>query len=499
METQTLRHELATQIAQQNRWKERAQLAGLAATAAAIFFVSLGKTALLDWDEALYAEVSKESIRTHHWLTPYWKYHLFLEKPPLSFWIRTAFFHCFGVNEFWARAESALAGIGIVLLTFAIARRTSGARAAFFAGFVLLTTKLFDHAMREAMCDAPLCFCIYLALYGYVRLREGSKSWWYLICAAVGLGMMVNGPAVVIAPAAILIDCLCRRSEEWKIGWREYCLGTLLFAAIVAPWHLWMWFHYGRAFLDEYAGRQVITRTFQPLDNNRGGPFFYLHVIARGAFPWCILAPIAALRWAWQRDWRQRLPWIVVLVTLGLYTLVTTKITHYIIPLYPALAMAVGSLLAELSARRRAMHYAIVAVLAAGVLITFTKFLVFPGFPHTEQVARLAKIAKGSPDHGTLIVIQRDSSPLDISYPTAVFYSDRFAIDLNMPQDTSALAKLTRDRPSTDTILEKDVVPELSGSYRVRPLAEDGDLLYAVISPLSPSAPTTGALGTPLP
>jgi hypothetical protein len=61
-------------MAQQNRWWERAQVAALAATAAAVYFVSLGKTALLDWDEALYAEASKESIRTHHWLTPLWSW-----------------------------------------------------------------------------------------------------------------------------------------------------------------------------------------------------------------------------------------------------------------------------------------------------------------------------------------------------------------------------------------------------------------------------------------
>jgi 4-amino-4-deoxy-L-arabinose transferase-like glycosyltransferase len=156
-------------------------------------------------------------------LTPYWKFTFFFEKPPLTFWIRTALFHCFGVSEFWARAESALAGIGIVLLTFAIARRASGLPAGLFAGFVLLTMKQFDHEMREAMCDAPLCFCIYLALYGYVRLREGSHRWWYLICAAVGVGAMIKGPAIAVAPAIALARFLNLESDDgfwftWQVA-----------------------------------------------------------------------------------------------------------------------------------------------------------------------------------------------------------------------------------------------------------------------------------------
>ena len=56
------------------------QVAGLALIAAPIFFFKLGTGALLDWDEAIYAEVSKEMVRGHHWLTPYWQHGPFFSK-----------------------------------------------------------------------------------------------------------------------------------------------------------------------------------------------------------------------------------------------------------------------------------------------------------------------------------------------------------------------------------------------------------------------------------
>lgn len=98
----------------------------LAAIAAFLYLFRLGSGALLDWDEAIYAEISKEIVTGHHWLTLYWEHLPDFQKPPLSFWIEAVFFHLFDINEFWARFPSALAGVGVVLLAYAIARRLAG-------------------------------------------------------------------------------------------------------------------------------------------------------------------------------------------------------------------------------------------------------------------------------------------------------------------------------------------------------------------------------------
>src|SRR5580693_2003978 len=80
--------------------------------AAVVLLPLLGHKPLAEWDEGIYAEVSREMLHGS-WLVPRWNTHLWLEKPPLMLWITAAFFKLFGVSEFWARAGSTFSGIAI--------------------------------------------------------------------------------------------------------------------------------------------------------------------------------------------------------------------------------------------------------------------------------------------------------------------------------------------------------------------------------------------------
>ena len=92
------------------------QMVGLALAALVLYLFELGKAALPDWDAAIYADVTKEMLEGHHWLTPYLNHQLFFQKPPLLYWAQMVTFNLFGMNEFAARLPSALAGVGVVLL-----------------------------------------------------------------------------------------------------------------------------------------------------------------------------------------------------------------------------------------------------------------------------------------------------------------------------------------------------------------------------------------------
>ena len=68
----------------------------------------LGAGSLAAWDEAIYAQVSKEILRSGDWLTPHWQYQPWFEKPPLFLWSTAFLYRLFGINEFWARVPAAL-------------------------------------------------------------------------------------------------------------------------------------------------------------------------------------------------------------------------------------------------------------------------------------------------------------------------------------------------------------------------------------------------------
>ncbi|MEM1280119.1 MAG: 4-amino-4-deoxy-L-arabinose transferase, partial [Cyanobacteria bacterium P01_H01_bin.152] len=81
-------------------------------------FWNLGARSLADWDEAIYAQISKEIFHSNQWLTLHWGYKPWFHKPPLFMWLTTLAYYIFGVGEVGARAISAIAGTGLALLTY---------------------------------------------------------------------------------------------------------------------------------------------------------------------------------------------------------------------------------------------------------------------------------------------------------------------------------------------------------------------------------------------
>src|SRR5207249_7769727 len=97
-------------------------LAGLLSLAAFVLLARLGYGALDDWDEAIFAQVSKEMVRGGDWLTPHWNYLPYFNKPPLLMWSTALLYLAFGVSEFTARAISALSGVALVGMTYLVGR-----------------------------------------------------------------------------------------------------------------------------------------------------------------------------------------------------------------------------------------------------------------------------------------------------------------------------------------------------------------------------------------
>ena len=87
------------------------------------FFLGLGRQAITDSDEGFYAEAAREMVESGDWLTPHFNYSERWQKPALYYWLTAATYVVFGPTELAARLWSSLSGIGLVLLTWAIARR----------------------------------------------------------------------------------------------------------------------------------------------------------------------------------------------------------------------------------------------------------------------------------------------------------------------------------------------------------------------------------------
>ncbi len=123
--------------------------------AALTFFVGLGRGAITDADEAFYAESALEMVESGDWLTPHYNYEVRFQKPVLYYWLTAATYRIAGYGEAAARWWSAMAGLGLVLVTArlrpALVRRGDG----WLAGAIVATNfGYFSHRPNGAARSA---------------------------------------------------------------------------------------------------------------------------------------------------------------------------------------------------------------------------------------------------------------------------------------------------------------------------------------------------------
>jgi len=317
-----------------DRWK---QLSTPLATllACAVLLPLLGHKPLTNWDEGIYAEISREML-TFGPLVPHWNYQPWFEKPPLMLWITAAFFRIFGVTEFWARAGSALSGVAIVSLLHAWLVRVGDYLAAWLSTLILLGTFGFIHVCRVGEMDVLLTLGCCIALCGLTAVQDHRPTGWYLFWAGLAIALMTKSAACIVLPITLLVFALIERWSTKHLG-RSFWIGLLLFGIAVLPWHLYMFHRFGMTFAREYVGFHVLTRATHQIEDHVTHWWYYLWVLLISAAPFVLLYPSAVAQ-AFRRS--QLRVWAVfALVVLGVFTLVQTRLPHYIAPLYPALSM----------------------------------------------------------------------------------------------------------------------------------------------------------------
>jgi 4-amino-4-deoxy-L-arabinose transferase-like glycosyltransferase len=302
---------------------------------------------LHSWDEAVYAESAKEMVQDHDWLTPHWNNQPFLQKPPLFIWSTALMFKLFGVSETAARATSALAGVGCVVLVLFIVRLFAAELTAVLASLILLATSSFNLNARYAMTDVTLTFFMLLGIYAYLRTKESSR-WWWLVGAACGLAVMTKGAGAIPLFVSLLIVIAWK--DRPALRKQDFWFGVGLCLVIGGTWHVAMVDLHGRAFVADYFSSQVLGRTLQVMDSPEGdyGRFYYLSIVVLGFFPGCLLLPLSIPAWIKAK----RLPFILPVFAVSvflLYSLASTKHQWYMIPIFPILSIIAAPLSKKLT------------------------------------------------------------------------------------------------------------------------------------------------------
>ena len=360
----------------------RRDLALLALAGALVYLPALGARDVWNPDEARYAEVAREMRERGSWLIPHLNGQVYGEKPPLFFWaVAAASVPLGGVTEAAARLPSALAAIAALLLTFSIARRLFGRRAAWLAAAALGTCWAVLWHGRFGQIDMLLTALVTLAMWCWLRgWSEGRRGFYWGFFAVTGVATVAKGPAGMLPPLLAVIAFLALTRRWGDLRRLRVGRGLLLWAAVVLAWLVPAGIAGGEAYWQGLVFKQNLTRFAEPW-HHRQPFYYYLTVVPADFFPWSLILPTALVA-GWRglvRPWGVAAPgtrapapgmdaaaergrraadgflfalsWVVV--TALFFSLSPAKRTVYVLTMYPGLALLVGAGLDRIAAAWR--------------------------------------------------------------------------------------------------------------------------------------------------
>ena len=314
-----------------------------------------------DRDEARFAQASKQMMETGDLIDirfqdqPRWK------KPVGIYWLQAASATLFSdgtAAPIWAyRAPSALAAVLAALFTVWGARAVLSGRAALLAGLMLMTATLVAGEANIAKTDATLMATAAAALGAILHLWHGTGGrgaaaiFWLAITAAI----LIKGP---IVPTIVLLAIM----GTWLVSrWTPRVLipplsrfrilpGLAATALLCAPWLVAIWIVSDGAFFAEALGRDLGAKIASGQEKHWGPPGLYSALVWATFWPWAAFLPGAiAVLWA-----ERRMSWLILLAAWVvpfwlILEAVPTKLPHYVLPLYPALAMMVAAALPRIA------------------------------------------------------------------------------------------------------------------------------------------------------
>ena len=248
------------------------------------------------------------------------------------------------------RIPSLIGAIGAVLLTYWAALAFVSRRMAYLAGLMMATSVLLTVEARLAKTDAALLACCVAAMAvmarAYLTQSTGRDIGWghaLILWTALAAGILLKGPLIlmVVGLAAASVS-IADRSARWLMRLRPL-VGVLWVLILVLPWFVAIMARAGDSFFQESVGQDLLAKVFQGQETHGAPPGYYLLLFWLTFWP---AAPLAAM--AAPAVWRQRreppvrflLAWLVP--SWIVFELVVTKLPHYVLPLYPAIAILIA-------------------------------------------------------------------------------------------------------------------------------------------------------------
>jgi 4-amino-4-deoxy-L-arabinose transferase-like glycosyltransferase len=315
----------------------------------------------LDRDEARFAQATKQMVESGDYIDIRFQDEVRYKKPVGIYWLQAGFVKAasaLGMRQalttIWLyRMPSLVGALGAVVLTYWAALAFVSRRAAVLAGLMMASCILLGTERLMAKTDAMLLMTVVAAMGAMARAylsqrseageRPGAVHGWIIAAVfwtALAAGMLLKGPLILMviglaAVALVIVD----RSATWLYALKP-APGMIWFALLVLPWFVAIMSRAGDEFLAESVGQDLLAKIFTGQESHGAPPGYYFALFWVAFWPGATLAALATPAvWAARREPGTKflLAWLVP--SWLVFELVVTKLPHYVLPLYPAIAI----------------------------------------------------------------------------------------------------------------------------------------------------------------
>ena len=316
----------------------------------AALLYSLGNWSLplIDRDEPRFAEASREMRQSGDFLVPRLNGQYRFDKPPLIYWCQVLAYDILGENDFAARLPTAIFAALTAVVTWMYSSRIFGPRIGLWSGILFATSlQVFIHS-RAAVADIALVFFFLTATWAdWERLRNPDSAFWrWTFYLSLGLGFLAKGPVALLPVFFAPVQSFLNHSP-YRFRFRSALQGVLVVLVVIGLWGVPASIATHGEYLKIGIGRHVFLRSLQPMESHGVAGIWgyllflpYYPVVAFFSFfPWCLFLPGCVKRlWAHREPDENYLVGAILIVFL-VFTLIQTKLPHYVLPAYPMLAM----------------------------------------------------------------------------------------------------------------------------------------------------------------
>jgi len=365
----------------------------------------------IDRDEARFAQASKQMIESGNYFDIHFQNEVRYKKPVGIYWLQVASTKIFGAppfNQIWTyRVPSFLAAIASLMLTYLIGRNLISSQVGFGAALLLSSALILSAEARLAKTDAILLATTLFAMWQLAKVyiaddRSGRVNEWSRIIIfwlAIAAGILIKGPVILMVVGLTVVTlCILQKSPQLFLQLRPL-IGLGIIVLCIAPWLIAITIQSHGLFWQESIGHDMLGKVSAGQESHGLPPGTHMALLLILFLP-AIVPVVRGLLHGWQtrgdRVTQFLLAWIIP--SWLIFEIIPTKLPHYTLPMYPAIALLAATALSKVnfSDRRQRLAFAIPIAIALALNIKLLGFIA-PSLPNFWIAPQLQQIAQGRP------------------------------------------------------------------------------------------------------